>query len=136
MAARFRCVWGGVLVRQPPLFTAMLSRLKTELKSHLAQMKRDPAGERFRNEHRRARRSGATAGWARVLCLVLAVVCCAVGVVLIFIPGPAFVFFILAGALVASQSRVAARALDRAEVKTWALCGWLRKKWRDLRARA
>ncbi len=113
----------------------MLSRLKTELKSHLRQMKLDPAGKRFRNEHRRASRSGAANGWARVLCLVVAAVCCAVGVVLIFIPGPAFLFFILAGALLASQSWTAARVLDKAEMKTWTVRDWLRAKWRGLRGR-
>ena len=113
----------------------MFAHLKTELKSHLAQMKRDPAGKRFRNEHRRAGHSGATEGWARVLCLVLAALCCVVGVVLVFIPGPAFVFFILAGAFLASQSSVAARALDKTEVKIRKLWGGLRKKGRGLHGR-
>lgn len=112
----------------------MSDDLLARIKSHLKQMKRDPVGRRFRNEHKRARNSGATSGWAKVFCLGLALVCCAIGVVLIFIPGPAFVFFILAGALVASQWWAAARVLDKAEVKTWTLWGWLREKWRHLRA--
>lgn len=101
------------------------------LKAHLKQMKRDPAGKRFRNEYRRASDSGATNGWAKVVCIALAAVCVAIGVVLIFIPGPAFVFFIFAGALLASQWWSAARALDKAEVKTRSLWGRLREKWRD-----
>jgi MFS family permease len=100
--------------------------LKT-LKADLEKMKRDPAGERFKNEHRRAKKRGFNRGWMRAVFFIGAFVSAAIGVVLAFIPGPAFVFFILSGALVAIQWWPAARALDKTETKA-------RPFWRRLKA--
>ena len=49
--------------------------------------------------------------------LALAGVLTLVGFVLIFVPGPAFVFLGLAAALLAEESLAVARALDWTEVK-------------------
>lgn len=98
------------------------------LKSDLEKMKRDRAGERFKNEHRRAAERGLRRGWMRVVFFAAALVSAAIGVVLVFIPGPAFVFFILSGALVAIQWWPAAKALDETEARAWPL-------WRRLKAR-
>ena len=61
-----------------------------------------------------------------------AVLCLAIGIVLTFIPGPAFVFFGLAGALLSIESRWIARVLDRAEVSARKLLA----RWRRQRAKA
>ena len=53
--------------------------------------------------------------------LVAAVLCFGVGVVLTVMPGPGFVFFAFAGALVATQSTTVARFLDSAEVRVRAV---------------
>ncbi|MDF3059667.1 MAG: hypothetical protein K0R17_3882 [Rariglobus sp.] len=100
-----------------------------EMKQELKKMKNDRPGERFKNEHKRARRRGVAAGWARILCLGLAIVTAAIGVVLVFIPGPAFVFFILSGALLASQWWAAACLLDKAEITLQRAWNWSKKKW-------
>ncbi len=65
--------------------------------------------------------------------LVGAVVALAIAVVLTVFPGPAIVFYALAGALVATQSMRVARLLDRGEVATRGLMLQLRRKWRAAR---
>lgn len=93
-----------------------------EVKQDLKKMKRDRSGERFKNEHKRVRHHGAQGGWVRFIFFGLAIVSAAIGVVLVFIPGPAIVFFVLSGALLASQSWTMACLLDRAEAamhRTW-----------------
>jgi len=60
-------------------------------------------------------------GWARALTLLGVVVCLVIGVILAFIPGPAVLFFALAAALTATQSRWLACKLDRAEIYVHAL---------------
>jgi xanthosine utilization system XapX-like protein len=104
------------------------------LKNDLEKMREDRPGERFKNEHRRAEKRGLRQGWMRVALLAGALVCILIGVVLVFIPGPAFVFFILAGALVAIQWWPAAKALDRAEKKVWPV--WHRIKARFTRKKS
>lgn len=91
-------------------------------------MKADRAGERFKHAHQRARQHPITSGWGRLLCFALVLVCLAIGVVLVFIPGPAFVFFILAGALLATQWWKMACWLDQAEVAMRKLYVRLKKK--------
>src|SRR5262245_10528061 len=65
--------------------------------------------------------------WVKAAFLGLAVLSFAAGIVFAFIPGPAVVFFALSGALVSTQSRWVAEALDHAEV-------WVRKEFAALRA--
>jgi Flp pilus assembly protein TadB len=98
------------------------------LKDDFEKMKRDRAGERFKNEHRRAEKRGLRQGWMRAVFFIAALVSAAIGVVLVFIPGPAFVFFIFSGALIAIQWWPAAKALDHAEAKASPV-------WRRLKAR-
>ena len=53
---------------------------------------------------------------------MLALVLMVVGLVLTVMPGPAILFFLIAGGLLAAESRAVARWLDRGEV-------WLRTAW-------
>jgi hypothetical protein len=83
------------------------------------QLRASRAGKRFQHFHdaHGARRLG----WARVLTLLGVAVCMVIGVILAFIPGPAILFFALAAALTATQSRWLACKLDRAEIYVHAL---------------
>ena len=90
-------------------------------------------GRRFEDRFvaaRKARRSGA---WGhrliRLLGLVVALAAFVVGVVLAFIPGPAILFFLLTGSLLAAESRGLARLLDWGEVKLRLLGKWMRGRW-------
>jgi hypothetical protein len=60
----------------------------------------------------------------RIANVGLAVLSAAVGVIFVFIPGPAILFFFISGALLASESLWVARAMDWAEVKLRALWKW------------
>jgi hypothetical protein len=51
-----------------------------------------------------------------------------VGVVLVFIPGPAILFFLIAGALLAVQSLGVARALDWSELRGRAAVKAMRRR--------
>lgn len=68
----------------------------------------------------------------RIVRLVIAAVALVIGIVLMFIPGPAILFFFIAGSLIAAESRGLARALDWTEVKLRKFASWLIKRWRKL----
>jgi hypothetical protein len=108
----------------------MLQRWKREW----AAFKRLPPGERFqRHYEQQRRRPGSRSPWRRAAWLGAAFVAFAVGVVLMFIPGPAVVFFALAAALIANQSRRAARSLDWLELRLRALHRRAATFWRETR---
>jgi hypothetical protein len=95
------------------------------------RLKRASPGKRFQafNERQQQRARGPI----KALYLGGALVSLAVGVVLVFIPGPAFVFFILAGGLLAAQSRWMAERLDRLEVTGREKATQVRAWWRRAR---
>ena len=68
----------------------------------------------------------------RIARIGLAVVSIAVGIVLMFIPGPAILFFLIAGGLLAAESREVARGLDWSEVRLRRISKWARTRWRKL----
>ena len=81
---------------------------------HSHELADSPRGQRFTKLYER--QQAHNTAWLTWVYVVAALICVAIGVVLSFIPGPAFVFFILAGGLLASQSRWAAEHLDRGEL--------------------
>jgi len=86
-------------------------------------------GHRFQDRYERAKKKQGSSNYRRILNIGLALVLAAVGVVLVFIPGPAVVFFFLAGGLAASESRHVARGMDWLEVHLRAVVVWLRRRW-------
>jgi hypothetical protein len=94
------------------------------MKASWTELKHWPAGQRFTKfyEKQHQQRSAAS----RLLFPLAAIASLAIGVVLVFIPGPAIVFFALAVALIATQSRWVAKRADAAELA-------LRKLWKRLR---
>jgi hypothetical protein len=94
---------------------------------------RAPPGRRFQNRHANARKMRAeTPLWWRALRMVFALVIVAVGMVFVFIPGPAILFFAIAGALLATESRPIACGLDWTELRLRAVWIWGRRHWRTL----
>lgn len=95
-------------------------------------------GRRFEDRYEAARAARRRGGWShrlgRVLRLVLALLAFAIGLVLAVMPGPAILFFLLSGSLLATESRGVARILDRNEVRLRALWEWSRKVWSKLPA--
>jgi hypothetical protein len=105
----------------------MLAGLKREWRAFEGER----PGKRFEQHYRRThdvKRSKANV----VLYWLGALVAFAIGVVLVFIPGPAVLFFLIAAALVATQALWLARLLDRGELRlrAWArrFKGWWRRR--------
>lgn len=104
------------------------------MKQQLREVARGRPGERFRRYYEHAKRDrNSGAAKERIVRIVLATVCFAIGLVLVFIPGPAILFFFIGGVLLASESLFAARALDWAEVKARAAWDWGARRWRRMR---
>ena len=89
-------------------------------------------GHRFQRRYENKKRSGGKNSWQRVMNFILALACLAVGVVLVFIPGPAVLFFFIGGGLLAAESRVIAWGLDYSELKIRAMWTWIKRHWREL----
>jgi hypothetical protein len=78
----------------------------------------DPPGERFARHERRGEYRTTP---KRVLRFGLGVLILAVGIFLLFVPGPGLLFMVFGLALCAGESRWGARQMDRGEV-------WLRRQ--------
>lgn len=111
----------------------MLERFKSQWNA----LKASRAGRRFRDRYERHQRSPSAAKhvW-RVVRVLSAAGLVAVGVLFVFIPGPAIVFFFFAGALLATDSLPMAKALDWSEVRLRKSGSRLRRVWRGLSLRA
>lgn len=95
--------------------------MNSTLRSEWQALRRSPAGQRFQRRYEHSRRSrNQTTIVGRLVRIGLAAIFLMIGAVLMFIPGPAILFFILAGSLLAAESRVLAKVLDAMEV-------WLRR---------
>jgi hypothetical protein len=84
-------------------------------------------GHRFQDRYARAKQRRGGAGIRRIVNVVLAAVVFAVGIVFVFIPGPAVLFFAIAGALLAAESLTIARAMDALELQLRAGWRWFRR---------
>jgi len=92
-------------------------------------LRRSRPGRRFQDHYERTRRGrDGRSAWARIVRLTLATVAFAIGLVLTVLPGPAVLFFLVAGTLVAADSLAVARFLDRGELSLRAAWDRFRKK--------
>jgi hypothetical protein len=108
----------------------MLDKLKAEWQD----LKRSPGGQRFvQCYHRHQARD---APWLKPFLFFSAVFSFVIGVVLAFVPGPAILFFLISGALLAAESRFVATAFDKVELFVQGLFGRVRAKRRRRQARA
>lgn len=101
--------------------------MTSALRKEMRRVKRSAPGKRFLafNQRQRTHARGPMK-WLYLGATILSLI---VGVVLVVIPGPAFVFFILAGALLAAQSKWIARRLDRFEVWSRRVLSSIRARW-------
>ena len=91
------------------------------LKKNWGELSKSPPGRRFQNRHRR--QAGRGTGWARSLKLAAAIALLVAGAVLLLIPGPGSVLILIGAALLAEESMIVARFMDRAEMRI--------RKWID-----
>ena len=95
-------------------------------KAEWLEFKHWPAGRRFCLYYEKHKKRDSNL--ARFLVLFGALVSFVVGVILVFIPGPAILFFAITAALIATQSRPLARYLDGTEL-------WCRRRIASYRRR-
>lgn len=98
-------------------------------------LKRSVPGRRFKDRYERHRKinRGRNVG-GRIARGLIAACLIVLGFVFMFIPGPAIVFYLFAGALLATDSRAVAKLLDAAEVKARLGVRWLLRSWKKLPA--
>jgi hypothetical protein len=96
-----------------------MSALASEWKAFRA----DTPGERFCHHFERASHTSRAAKIAR---LSIGIILIAIGIALLFLPGPGILIGLFGLALLSAQSKRLARGLDRAEV-------WIRRTWRRIR---
>lgn len=121
------CLAFGIFPTALPLLPKVHARtVFVRIKQYWRQLRHAPPGERFKRRYQLRQRNGHESTLRRVLLVGLGVALACIGVVLMFIPGPAILFFFVAGAIFAEESRWVARALDALEVR-------LRRWWASLR---
>ena len=113
-----------------------LKSMPNPLKKQWQSLKRGRPGRRFEERYEAGlqakKNSSIEFKLLRIIRILIALGAIAVGVVLVFIPGPAILFFLVAGSLLAAESIRVARFLDWLEVKLRAAWSWLEKHWRKL----
>lgn len=106
-----------------------------EIREQWRALRRAPPGRRFQDSYERARETSRRVGAvARVTKIAVAIVALAIALVLSIFPGPAIPFFLIAGGLLALESRTIAKAMDWAEVQGRKIWIWLRRVWRRMPA--
>lgn len=106
--------------------------MSANIKARWQALRRGKPGRRFQDRYEASRKSAEHGVVSRVVRVVIAALAVAIGLVLVFIPGPAILFFAIAGALLASESRLVARFLDWSEVRIRRLVGRGMRLWRRL----
>lgn len=101
--------------------------------SEWQELRRGRPGRRFQDGYEASRRTkNRVTLLGRIVRIGMAVVALVVGIILVFIPGPAILFFAIAGGLLAAESRQLARLLDWTEVQIRKVAIYLRRRWRKL----
>jgi hypothetical protein len=106
----------------------MLTNLKQEWRAFRASKPGHRFQERF-DRHQRTRKSQSF--MRRLLKPFIAIILLAIGVVLTFIPGPGIVFYFAGAGLLAEESRLLARGLDKSELKLRQAYRWSQRWWQQ-----
>ena len=88
-----------------------------ELRAHWDKFRSAAAGSRFRDHYDRVHNQQRPSTLRTIIYYLLASLSILIGMILMIMPGPAVVFFMLAAILLSSESRSLASTLDKAEVK-------------------
>ena len=102
-------------------------------KQRWRDLKRGQPGRRFQDRYAAAKKYRADDSWAqrgrRLIRLLVALAAIVIAVFLMFLPGPAVLFYFLAGTLLAPESIYLSRLLDWGEVRLRSLVKWGRHLW-------
>jgi hypothetical protein len=108
----------------------------SSLKKHWREFKASKPGERFQDMHERHGRAGhRAAGVRRYLLIGLGVVLSLAGVLLLPVPGPGSLVIFVGVLMIARESLIVARMLDRLELMLRPAFLRVRRHWRRLRRR-
>jgi hypothetical protein len=113
---------------------AVSRQMLNKVKAEWQDLKRSPAGERFVQCYER--HQARDAPWLKPLLYFAAVFSLVIGVVLVFIPGPAILFFAISAALMAAESHAVATSFDKVELFVRRLFDRVRTTRRRRQARA
>lgn len=106
------------------------------MQSHFRQawrdLRRERPGQRFQARYERSRKNRHRSFATRIALIIAALVCFAIAVVLTVMPGPAILFFLLGGGLLANESRFVARLMDNGEVILRRVIRWGKNRWARL----
>ena len=97
-------------------------------RGRVAVLKSGLPGQRFANYYKAFHRQHGFR-WSTLLMILLSILSFAVGVILLFIPGPGFLFLLLGGALIAQESLTIARWMDRLELSLQPMFKRLQAWW-------
>lgn len=102
--------------------------LSLRVREYWRSLKRGRPGRRFQDRYERSAeaRNRQHVAW-RIAKVIAGLVAIAIGVVEILLPGPAVLFFFVGGALLASESRAVARAMDWGERRGRSLWRFVRR---------
>ncbi len=94
------------------------------------EFRRAEPGQRFRARFRRraAERAAGSSQWSRIILIAIALLSIVVAIPLMILPGPATLFYLLAGFLLAGESSWVAALLDHGELLARRLGRRLRRK--------
>lgn len=93
-------------------------------------LRRGIPGRRFQDRYDRARRHRDRIGWwRRATKIAIGLLAFGIGLVEIIFPGPAVLFFLLSGTLLATESLTMARVMDWMEVHGRQLWTWAHRTW-------
>jgi hypothetical protein len=107
-----------------------MSSVAAHLRDDWRQLRRAPPGRRFQTRYDQARRERGSHAWlTRALKIVGGILAILIALAEIVFPGPAILFFLLGGSLLATESRTVARFMDWSELKIRAAIRWARGVW-------
>lgn len=104
----------------------MFAKLKREWR----QLKAGKPGHRFQAQYK-AQQSSRRPAWVRPIWIAAGTALMALGVVALPAPGPGFLIIGLGGAMVARESRAAARILDWIELRLREAWAWAKDAWSE-----
>lgn len=104
--------------------------MEGSFKKKWKEFQRGTPGRRFQERYERNKHDRKSKPWyTKFLHTALAVLVLAVGVFLMFFPGPGIPFLLVGAGLLADQALFAARFLDWAEVRLRRIFLWLKSWW-------
>ncbi len=105
--------------------------MSDSLKRQWETLKDGRPGQRFQARYEAAQKA-REGRMTRIFRIIVALGAVLIGIVLIFIPGPAILFFLVAAGLMAAESLTVARLLDRIDVRTELAWKWIKLHWKKL----